>query len=171
MFADSKSRFGAQRLAGVWFGVTATVLSAACATKPGLISVTKPVPGIYAPRGLAVHGYDSVAYFSEQRPIEGSAAFVQRWHGAEWRFASREHQVAFAANPEHYAPQYGGYCAFAVSRGTTADGDPQQWAIVRDRLYLNNNAFAKALWDSDRDGSIVAGDINWPLLPKLPLPP
>ena len=161
MLADLKS----------WIGIAATVLLAACATKPGSMATTKPVPDLHAPGGVAVHGYDTVAYFSEQQPIKGSSAYVQRWHGAEWRFASHEHQAAFAANPEHYAPQYGGYCAFAVSRGTTADGDPKQWAVVRDRLYLNNNAFAKALWDSDRDGSIAAGDINWPLLPRLPLPP
>ena len=147
------------------------ILLVGCATRPGVIAVTKAIPAIHAPHGLAVHGYDAVAYFSEQRPIEGSPDFVHRWHGAEWRFASREHQVAFAADPERYAPQYGGYCAFAVSRGTTADGDPQQWAVVADRLYLNNNAFAKSLWDRDRNASIAAGDINWPLLPKQPLPP
>lgn len=171
MFDETESRFKRRRFAAATIGVVTMLLAAACATEPGHISATDPVPGLHAPQGLAVHGYDTVAYFSDQRPIEGSPAFVQRWHGAEWRFVSREHQQAFAANPDHYAPQYGSYCAFAVSRGTTADGDPQQWAVVGDRLYLNNNAFAKALWERDRQGNIAAGDINWPLLPQLPLPP
>lgn len=161
MFADSRS----------WMLMAAAVLLTACATRPGTVAVTRPIPPVHAPQGLAVHGYDAVAYFSEQQPVQGRAEFVARWHGVDWRFASREHQAAFAADPERYAPQYGGYCAFAVSRGTTADGDPLQWAVVRERLYLNNNAFAKALWDRDREASIAAGDINWPLLPKLPLPP
>src|SRR5882762_4534447 len=60
------------------------------------------------------------------------------------------------------------YCAFAVSRGTTADADPHQWAVVDGKLYVNNNAFAKKLWDQDRPGNIVAGDANWPLIPKRP---
>lgn len=154
-------------LSRIVLGLIFVVLLTACAARPGIIKVSKPIPVVHAPQGLGAHGYDPVAYFSDQRPIEGSAEFVERWGGAEWRFASREHQAAFAANPERYAPQYGGYCAFAVSRGTTADGDPQQWAVVRERLYLNNNAFAKTLWDQDRDGNIAAGDINWPLLPKL----
>lgn len=151
--------------------MTAALLLTACATRPGTVAVTRPIPQVHAPQGLAAHGYDTVAYFSEQRPVEGRPEFVEHWRGVDWRFASREHQVTFAADPERYAPQYGGYCAFAVSRGTTADGDPLQWAVVRERLYLNNNAFAKSLWDRDREASIAAGDINWPLLPKLPLSP
>lgn len=155
----------------IWYGAPLAALLIGCASTPGSVSVTQPVPAVHAPQGLGAHGYDVVAYFSEQRPVEGSAEFAHRWQGVEWRFASREHQQQFAASPQRFAPQYGGYCAYAVSRGTVADGDPLQWAVVRERLYLNNNAFAKALWDRDRDGNIAAGDINWPLLPKLPLAP
>ena len=154
-----------------WLAIAIPLLVVACAAKPGVVAVTKPIPVVHAPLGLAVHGYDAVAYFSDQQAIEGSPAFEQSWHGAKWRFVSAQHLAAFAADPERYAPQFGGYCAYAVSRGTTADGDPKQWAVVDQRLYLNNNAFAKSLWDRDRDASIAAGKINWPLMPKQPLSP
>lgn len=71
------------------------------------------------------------------------------------------------ADPMHYPPQYGGYCAYAVSQGTTAHGDPHQWAIVDQRLFVNNNLLAKKLWDADRSRNVRVGDVNWPLIPKL----
>lgn len=77
-----------------------------------------------------------------------------------------KHRTQFVADSSHYAPQYGGYCAFAVANGTTAHGSPQQWAIVNDRVYLNNNVLAKALWDRDRPGHTRAADVNWPAIPK-----
>jgi YHS domain-containing protein len=142
------------------------LLLGACAAIPGKISVTEPVPALNAPTGVALEGYDSVAYFTDGKPIKGDDAYAHQWHGVQWKFSSPEHQAAFAAEPERYAPQYGGYCAFAVSRGTTADGDPHQWAIVGDKLYVNNNAFAMQLWNQDRSGNIEAADVNWPLIPK-----
>ena len=81
-------------------------------------------------------------------------------------FASAE----FMREPERYAPQYGGYCAYATAHGFIARGDPEQWAIVDHKLYVNNNEFAMALWDQDRAGHIIAADVNWPLIPKFPLP-
>jgi YHS domain-containing protein len=142
----------------------------ACAATPGKISATKPVPTLNAPTGAALQGYDPVAYFTDGKPTMGSVAYTYQWQGVPWYFSSAEHQAAFAADPEHYAPQFGGYCAFAVSRGTTADGDPHQWAIVDDKLYVNNNAFAMSLWNRDRGENITAGDVNWPLIPKQPSP-
>jgi YHS domain-containing protein len=145
------------------------LLLAACAATPGKISVTKAIPALNAPLGIALRGYDPVAYFSDGKATAGNSAYTYEWHGTQWTFASAGNQAAFAAEPEHYAPQFGGYCAFAVSRGTTADGDPHQWAIVDDKLYVNNNAFAMQLWNQERSGNIEAGDINWPLIPKQPL--
>lgn len=141
---------------------------AACAATPGKVSQSRPVAELNLQQGVALRGYDPVAYYAAGMPVAGDPAISIEWHGATWRFSSAEHREAFKADPEHYAPQFGGYCAFAVSRGTTADADPKQWAIVDGKLYVNNNAFAKKLWDQDRPGNIVAGDTNWPLIPKQP---
>jgi hypothetical protein len=133
--------------------------------------VAKPVPALNLVHGAALRGYDAVAYFTDSQPVSGSDANTYVWQGANWKFSTPDHLRAFAAQPGRYAPQYGGYCAFAVSRGTTADGDPLQWAVVDGKLYVNNNAFAMHLWNEDRSGNVAAGDINWPLIPRQPLPP
>jgi YHS domain-containing protein len=149
--------------------IAMTTLLAGCAATPGRIKVTDEVPALYAPDGIALQGYDAVAYFSDHKPVIGNATYRFDWHGTRWQFASQPNQAAFAAEPERYAPQFGGYCAYAVSRGTTANGDPHQWAIVADKLYVNNNAFAMQLWNQDRSDNIAAGEVNWPLIPKQPL--
>jgi YHS domain-containing protein len=141
----------------------------ACAATPGRVHQGKAVEEINNRNGLALQGYDPVAYFKQGKPSVGDAAITYRWHGATYRFSSMENRQAFTADPERYAPQFGGYCAFAVSRGTTANGDPHQWAIVNDRLFLNNNALAMSLWNEDRPGNIKAGDENWPLISKHPI--
>jgi YHS domain-containing protein len=147
----------------------ASMIVAACAATPGKVSQTRPVDELNLRQGVALKGYDPVAYYADGAPTAGDPAFTYQWQGATWQFSTAEHREAFKADPASYAPQFGGYCAFAVSRGTTADADPQQWAIVDGKLYVNNNAFAKKLWDQDRPGNIVAGDANWPLIPKRPL--
>jgi hypothetical protein len=149
--------------------VVVTIIAAGCAATPGRVSVTKPVPALNTPDGSALKGYDAVGYFTDGKPIDGSDAFTYRWRGTNWRFASAEHRDAFALEPERFAPAFGGYCAYAVSRGTTADGDPHQWALVNGKLYVNNNAFAMQLWDRDRVDNIAAGEVNWPLIPKQPV--
>lgn len=122
-----------------------------------------PAPPVHASeQGLAIGGYDPVAYFTESRPIIGSAQFEHRWNGAVWRFASAEARDSFAANPEAFAPRFGGYCAWAVSQNYIAPGDPRVWRIVDGRLYLNFNPRAKALWEADLQGAIARGDANWP---------
>jgi hypothetical protein len=141
----------------------------ACVATPGHVRHDRPVPVLDAQSGLALEGYDTVAYFRAGAPQPGSPQFTKLWRGAAWRFASAANRTAFAADPDRYAPQYGNYCAFAISRGTTAHGDPKVWAIVNNKLYLNNNHFAQQLWNEDRSGNISAADQNWPLLPKSPL--
>jgi YHS domain-containing protein len=147
----------------------ASMIVAACAATPGKVSQTQPVDELNLRQGVALKGYDPVAYYADGAPAAGDPAITYQWQGATWLFSTAEHREVFKADPAHYAPQFGGYCAFAVSRGTTADADPQQWAIVDGKLYVNNNAFAKKLWDQDRPGNIVAGDTNWPLIPRRPL--
>jgi len=154
------------RLISVIFAV---MIVTACAATPGKVSQTKAVESLNLQHGVALKGYDPVAYFAEGAPAVGDPAISYQWRGATWLFSTPAHREAFVADPAHYAPQYGGYCAFAVSRGTTADADPGQWAIVEDKLYVNNNAFAKKLWDQDRPANIEAGDLNWPLIPKFPV--
>jgi len=148
--------------------ILAAILSA-CAATPGRISQTTVVDAVDNQHGLALQGYDPVAYFADGKPTAGSVAISYRWQGAAWHFSSAQHRDAFAADPLRYAPQFGGYCAYAVSRGTTAEGDPKQWAVVDGKLYVNNNPLAQKLWNQDRPGNIEAGVINWPLIPKRPV--
>ncbi|HKK34814.1 MAG TPA: YHS domain-containing (seleno)protein [Paracoccaceae bacterium] len=112
--------------------------------------------------GLAIRGYDPVAYFTEERPVEGDRAHSLEWKGATWRFASAEHRAMFEADPEAYAPQYGGYCAYAVAQGGTASVDPEQWRIVDGKLYLNYDASVQERWLADIPGHISKADANWP---------
>lgn len=114
--------------------------------------------------GLAVDGYDVVAYFTDGAPVEGSSAHTVKWNGAVWRFASAEHKAAFEKEPEKYAPAYGGYCAWAVAHGYTADTDPEAWAIVDGRLFLNYDKKIQAKWRQDVPGYVAQGDANWPRL-------
>ena len=111
---------------------------------------------------LALRGYDAVAYWSEGKPVQGLTTFEYRWMNAVWRFASAEHRDQFSKEPERYAPQFGGYCAYAVSQGHTADGDPNVWRIVDGRLYLNYSSQVKKLWEQDVPGYIAKGRQNWP---------
>lgn len=112
--------------------------------------------------GHAIRGYDPVAYFREGEAVEGSSDYEAEWNDSTWRFASAENRGAFLADPEAYAPQYGGYCAWAVSQGSTASVDPEQWRIVDGRLYLNYNADVQATWLQDVPGFIEKADSNWP---------
>ncbi len=88
-------------------------------------------------KSVAIKGYDAVAYFRQGAPVKGSPAFKQQWMGATWLFSSAEIRDLFAADPDKYAPRYGGYCAYAVSEGHTASIDPEAWKIVDGKLYLN----------------------------------
>jgi YHS domain-containing protein len=119
---------------------------------------------IYTARfsSTALGGYDAVAYFEEGRPVEGSEDLATEWRGATWRFSSPENLAAFQANPSDYAPQYGGYCAYAVAKGGTAPGDPLVWRIVDGKLYLNLNEEIGLRWAQDIPGYIAKAGANWP---------
>jgi YHS domain-containing protein len=111
---------------------------------------------------LALDGHDPVAYFAAGKPTRGNPAHKASWNGATWYFASAENKAAFEANPRAFAPQYGGYCAWAVSEGYTAKGDPYAWRIVDGRLYVNYNASVQKDWEKNIPGRITKGDKNWP---------
>ncbi len=114
--------------------------------------------------GVAIKGYDAVSYFTDGRPVKGSAEFSHSWMGGTWHFASQEHLEMFKKEPEKYAPRYGGYCAYAVSLGKTADIDPEAWSIRDGRLYLNRNKEIQAAWNRDAEEYIRKADANWPKL-------
>ena len=112
--------------------------------------------------GIALAGYDPVAYFREGQPREGRADLRLRHAGVDWYFASEANRQAFAARPEAFAPAYGGYCAWAVAQGYTAKGDPLAWRIESGRLYLNYDLSVKAEWEKDMAGNIRRADGHWP---------
>lgn len=112
--------------------------------------------------GTAADGYDVVAYFSDGAATKGSKDFVHEWNGAKWRFSSEGNLNTFAANPEKYAPQYGGYCAYAVSNGYTASVDPKAFTVVDGKLYLNYSQSVKETWERDVPGYISKAEKYWP---------
>ena len=117
---------------------------------------------IYATAKGAIKGYDPVAYFTESKPVKGEKEFIYSWKGAEWYFASAENLEKFKVNPEKYAPQYGGYCAYGVAQGYAVKIDPEAWEIVDDKLYLNYNLKIQKDWQEKKQAYISTADINWP---------
>jgi hypothetical protein len=118
--------------------------------------------GIYAEDGVAIGGTDPVAYFTEGRPVRGLREHALMWRGVEWRFSSAETRAAFEADPTRFAPQYGGWCAWAVAEGYTASTTPEAWAIVDGKLYLNYSRGIQRRWERDVPGNIARADGNWP---------
>lgn len=118
--------------------------------------------------GIAIKGADPVAYFTQGKPVKGSRKFQVEWKGATWRFASARHRDLFESDPEKYAPQYGGYCAWAVSQGYTAGIDPEAWKIVDGKLYLNYSLEVQSDWEKDIPGFIRLADKNFPELVDNP---
>ncbi|MCB1462998.1 MAG: YHS domain-containing protein [Nitratireductor sp.] len=141
--------------------VAAAIVALAFAGVPSAIAGQAQVHAGAIP-GVAINGYDPVAYFTENKPVEGSAAITTTWNGATWRFASAANRDAFVADPEKYAPQYGGYCAWAVSNGYTAGTDPRAFSISGGKLYLNYSRSVQARWAKDISGNVSKADANWP---------
>ena len=110
---------------------------------------------------VAIKGFDPVAFFSVEKAIEGNPQYSFLWNGAKWYFSSAENMEKFKANPENFAPQFGGYCSWAVSQGYTADGDPNAWKVVDGKLYLNYNQQVKEKWEAEQPKLIEAGKKNW----------
>lgn len=112
--------------------------------------------------GIAIKGYDSVAFFTDGKPVKGSSEFKAEWSGATWYFASAEHRDLFVASPEKYAPQYGGWCAYGASRGYAAKTEPDQaWTVSDGKLYLNWDAEVSQKWKQDIPGYLKKSEANW----------
>ena len=112
----------------------------------------------------AINGYDTVAYFTVGKPVKGQDNLVTDWMGAKWKFSSQANLDLFKAAPEKYAPQYGGYCAFGVSRGYLVSVEPDKFTVIDGKLYLNYSTDVQQQWSQDIPGNIVKGDANWPTI-------
>lgn len=117
---------------------------------------------IFTRDGLAIGGTDPVAYFTQGQPVQGSPDYQLEWRNTTWQFASAEHRDRFQADPEAYAPQYGGWCAWAAARGEAAATIPEAWKIVDGKLYLNFNRWFQWRWERNIPDNIAAADEHWP---------
>ena len=128
--------------------------------------VTQPLlaQAVFQRDGVALRGYDPVAYFTNGAATKGEADLTAHWDSATWHFASAANRAQFLNRPEALAPQYGGYCAWAISQGYTAPIDPEAWRIVDGKLYLNANRRIQRRWEQDVAGHIARADANWPNL-------
>ena len=139
-----------------------------CAANPCAAAVASGIPTVFsdpqAGDNLAIRGYDPVAYFTVGAPVEGSSDHEYDWNGVTWRFSSAANKELFASNPETYAPQYGGYCAKALSEGNMASTVPEAWDIVDGKLYLNYSLDVQKQWKGDVPGNISKADSKWPTI-------
>lgn len=128
----------------------------------GICFANAQKPSVFSKHNTAIHGYDPVSYFTENKAVKGSSEHTFHWMETDWHFASEANKTAFSKSPGKYAPAFGGYCAYAVGKGYTAPTDPKAFAIVEGILYLNYNQQVQQMWESDRDQLISEGNKNWP---------
>jgi YHS domain-containing protein len=126
------------------------------------LSVCAQKSAVFVKSEKAIRGYDPVAYFTDGKPVEGKEEFVYNWSNANWYFSSKQHLDLFKANPGKYAPQYGGYCAYGLSRGYKASTVPEAWTIDNGKLYLNYSLSVRGDWDKNRQERIQKADNYWP---------
>lgn len=111
---------------------------------------------------LAMDGYDVMSYWQGGKPVKGDEQYRYEYGGATWLFVSQQHLETFASSPAKYAPQFGGHCAYAASRGYLADVDPFAWRIWDKQLYLNYSPGVQRMWAGSIDANITKGNDNWP---------
>ncbi len=135
-----------------------------CAGVDPCAATSESAPSVYteSSSGLAIRGTDPVAYFTEGKAVQGDSEYETEYQGAVWRFSNAENQELFESDPEAYAPQYGGYCAKALSEGNVVSTDPESWKIVDDKLYLNYSPEVQQQWVQDIEGNIKLADEKWP---------
>ena len=149
-----------------WIGILmiAAVMAPACSTREESAGHGQAASAgaFYARDGVALAGFDPVAYFDDGRPVQGSPEHSATYKGSVFRFASQAHRDAFAADPARFAPQYDGFCAFGVAGGYKAAIDPEAFTVVDDRLYLNYDRDVQQEWSTDIPGFVARADRNWP---------
>lgn len=138
----------------------------ACVLTAGMLWGQQVQHPVFQSNGAAIRGYDAVAYHLEGRAVEGKLSFSANWNGATWLFSSENNKEAFTKNPEKYAPQYGGYCAYGTSRNYKAPTDPNAFTIVDGKLYLNYSVRVKEGWLPEKEKNITKADSNWVKLEK-----
>lgn len=147
-----------------------TVLAGGAVAAPSLawLGSTRPAqasaPPVFQHAGLAIRGMDPVAYFALNGPVRGREAYQEDWNGAVWRFASAANRDVFVADPVRYAPVFGGYCAYAASRGSLASTVSNAWSVYEGRLFLNASLRAREFWTDRLPNSVAAGEANWPAI-------
>ena len=147
----------------IFSGLAVLVLGAGAFTAYDLISPPPSLLGAWnmTDQGVAISGYDTVAYFTEGKPQKGSTEFQHDWQDATWQFANQSHRDLFAADPEAYVPEFGGFCAAAMSYGTVAKADPETWAIIEGKLYLNYDELARELFHENLLANIFKAETKW----------
>ena len=131
-----------------------------------LLRAQKYPEPIYTVKGQAINGYDAVAYFTESKPVRGLEGFSHDWNGSKWLFSSQKNLDLFKADTDKYAPQYGGYCAWAVKEGYKAKTEPNAWTVHNGKLYLNYNKGIATKWGKDKHRYIKTADEIWKKLEK-----
>ena len=121
---------------------------------------------VFTGKSGAINGYDPVAYFKETKAVKGDVKFTYKWKDAEWHFATAKNREEFIVNPEKYAPQFGGYCAYGASQNHKAPTEPEAFTITEGKLYLNYNEAVKSKWSKDHKALIKKADENWTELKK-----
>lgn len=119
-------------------------------------------PMFYANSGVAISGYDAVSYFQLGTPMQGRPDIALVWKGARWQFESEENRDRFERNPRAFAPQFGGYCAYAMMQGQLSSTDPLAWQIVKGKLYLTHSAEIEQIWKQNVSQNIRRADAHWP---------
>jgi YHS domain-containing protein len=151
----------------LYFGALAAIATSGSATlaspaQTNLVSeVSQAATQIFAEDGIAINGTDPVAYFKQGKPVPGLQEHAYQWQGATWLFANAEHRAQFVNQPEAYAPQFGGFCAYGLVKGALVPTVPEAWSIVDGKLYLNYNAAVQELWNQDVAGYIKQANANW----------
>jgi YHS domain-containing protein len=125
------------------------------------ISTQAQKTAVFTKNGKAIDGYDAVAFFTNKAPIKGEDAFMFTWNNVSWLFANQQNLDSFKTNPEKYAPQYGGYCAYGCSNGYKAPTQIDTWTIVDDKLYFNYNQKVKESWIKNKEALIIKANENW----------
>ena len=160
-----RTPFGLSRRIALLAGGAALVFGTAAQAASPAVNTLKS--GLFGGRtDTAINGYDTVAYFSVGKPVKGQDSFVTEWMGAKWKFSSQANLDLFKADPEKYAPQYGGYCAYGVAKDGLVKVEPDQFTVRNGKLYLNFDADVQALWLKDPDGFIKQADAKFPALLK-----
>ncbi len=130
------------------------------------ITVNGQKPEVFSTEQGAIGGYDPVAFFKESKPVQGKPELAFAWNGADWHFATPENLDTFKANPEQYAPQYGGWCAYGTAAGHKSPTVPETWAVIDNKLYFNYNTAVQKLFNKNQKGLIEQANKNWPTVKK-----